>query len=59
MNEEKKMILKMLEQGKITVEQAEKLLDAVNENSSESSEEPKKNTEYKIPEDDSKMSGFF
>lgn len=59
MNEEKKMILKMLEQGKITVEQAEKLLDAVNENSSENSEEPKKNTEYKIPEDDSKMSGFF
>lgn len=59
MNEEKKMILKMLEQGKITVEQAEKLLDAVNENSSEKSEEPKKNTEYKIPEDDSKMSGFF
>ncbi|WP_311443215.1 DUF4097 family beta strand repeat-containing protein [Ezakiella coagulans] len=59
MNEEKKMILKMLEQGKITVEQAEKLLDAVNENSSENSEEPKKNTEYKIPEDDSKMNGFF
>lgn len=59
MNEEKKMILKMLEQGKITVEQAEKLLDAVNENSSEETEEPKKNTEYKIPEDDSKMSGFF
>lgn len=59
MNEEKKMILKMLEQGKITVEQAEKLLDAVNENSSEDSEEPKKNTEYKIPEDDSKMNGFF
>ena len=59
MNEEKKMILKMLEQGKITVEQAEKLLDAVNENSSENSEESKKNTEYKIPEDDSKMNGFF
>lgn len=59
MNEEKKMILKMLEQGKITVEQAEKLLDAVNENSSEDSKEPKKNTEYKIPEDDSKMNGFF
>lgn len=59
MNEEKKMILKMLEQGKITVEQAEKLLDAVNENSSENSKEPKKNTEYKIPEDDSKMNGFF
>lgn len=59
MNEEKKMILKMLEQGKITVEQAEKLLDAVNENSGENSEEPKKNTEYKIPEDDSKMNGFF
>lgn len=59
MNEEKKMILKMLEQGKITVEQAEKLLDAINENSSEETEEPKKNTEYKIPEDDSKMSGFF
>lgn len=59
MNEEKKMILKMLEQGKITVEQAEKLLDAINENSSEETEEPKKNTEYKIPEDDSKMNGFF
>ena len=44
MNEEKKMILKMLEQGKITVEQAEKLLDAVNENSSEETEEPKNNT---------------
>ena len=38
MNEEKKMILKMLEQGKITVEQAEKLLDAINENSSEETE---------------------
>lgn len=36
--EEKKMILKMLEEGKITSEQAEKLLDAIYKNSNENSE---------------------
>lgn len=54
--EEKKLILKMLEEGKITAEQAEKLLDAL---STSSSEEDESNDFENVINDEDKVSGFF
>ncbi len=42
MNEEKRRILDMLAEGKINTEEAEKLLDALGENSTRSTEKPDK-----------------
>lgn len=49
MSEEKRKILEMLAEGKITVEEAEKLLAAISSDDSEKKEIPSSSTESKKP----------
>jgi len=42
MNEQRRQILQMLSEGKITADEAERLIDAVNENSPNRHREPRR-----------------